>query len=384
MIRQQGKVTNNNKEDNNKRINNNREDEEEAEDFMQNLMSSIKQLPNNNDNNNNPKQRNKQQQQGTTNIDLSEMDLKTVDLLTQKLAKDLSTKNFLDDDDFDEEDDDNELSDDEDFKNQLLAEFKNLNLLTASKDNNQNSNIPKSKLKTIYLSLLRSGQDLITDKNQADEFLSKLLPNELAALMELLQKDPEETIQYFNNDPQIIEAVKNTPMLGNKIWENLTEQDLDELEEDDEEEEGGVSKRKERNVSEAVKEALKIFEENLIHYTQNPQQLMLLCEKLSDKDQTVFLDILFRDYTPEKMTRKIKKKGEASVNGGNGGNDKAEQIDDDLVAHVFREVLTHFKAYKKYPEKFKPLIDRLNEREKKMFESLVKTFWDVNLEIKKK
>jgi hypothetical protein len=55
-------------------------------------------------------------------------------------------------------------------------------------------------------------------------------------------------------------------------------------------------------------------------------------------------------------------------------------MDADLVAHVFKEVFTHFKIYKKNPHKFEALTGRLNEFEKKQFDSLVKAFWDVKSE----
>jgi len=313
--------------------------------------------------------------------ELGEMDLKTVDLLTQKLAKDLSNKGFLNDSDDDEDDEFDDLSDDDDFKQQLLQEFKNLNSLSQDKQ----SSVTKSKLKQIYIQLLKSGQSMITDKNVADNFISKLQPNELSALMDLLQKEPDDAIKYFNNDPQVVEAVKSTAMIGSdvnaKIWQNLTEDDLDDDEDLENLEDTNATKKLIEKASDAVKEALKIFEDNLLHYTQNPQQLLQLCEKLPDRDQSIFLDILFRDYSPDKMSKKLKEKEK------NEEKKEAEKemdiFDDDLVAHVFKEVLTHFKTYKKYPEKFKPLVDRLNEREKKALDALVKAFWDAPIEVKK-
>lgn len=100
------------------------------------------------------------------------------------------------------------------------------------------------------------------------------------------------------------------------------------------------------------------------------EELLSLTSKLNPQDENLFLEILFYEYTPSKMQEKLGLKQKKQ-------EEKKEEVDNDLVASVFKEVFTHFKVYKKHPEKFNALTDRLNSLEKKAFESLVKTFWDV-------
>jgi hypothetical protein len=263
---------------------------------------------------------------------------------------------------------------DAELQKQLMQEFRNLNV------GNKTGAPTKTRLKQLYLQLLQAGPSLMRDKQTADQFLSKLNSNEMTAVVDILQKEPDDVIAFFNNDPQVIEAIKNTPTLSTSrksgastsLWQDLKEEDL----EDSDEEESNAREK----ASEAVKETLRVFEENLVLYAQNPGKLMQLANSLNDRDQHVFLDILFKEYTPDKMNQRLKAMQE------NGSKPKQEQqppqiqIDSNLVAHVFREVLTHFKAYKRYPEKFKPLTDRLNPLEREAFDSLVKAFWDVTID----
>ncbi|KAG2383168.1 hypothetical protein C9374_004505 [Naegleria lovaniensis] len=369
-------------------LNKNQKSSSSAESFMQNLMETLnKQQPVSTPSATSEKDKSTKAPSKSSSSGIKfddedlELDSKTVDMLTQKLAQDLSSKGFLNDSDDSDDGDLDDLSDDEEFKKQLLQEFKNLNSLSQDKQ----GNVPKSKLKQIYIELLKSGQSMITDKNTADHFISKLQPNELSSLMNLLQKEPDDAIKFFNNDPQVIEAVKNTAMVGSdinaKIWQNLTEDDLED-EDLESANDTNITKKLLEKASDAVKEALKVFEDNLLHYTQNPQQLLQLCEKLPDKDQSLFLDILFRDYTPDKISKRLKEKEKTEQK--KDLEKEMEIFDDDLVAHVFKEILTHFKAYKKHPEKFKPLVDRLNEREQKALNALIKAFWDINMDIVKK
>jgi hypothetical protein len=210
------------------------------------------------------------------------------------------------------------------------------------------------------------------EKQTADQFLAKLNPTEMTAIIDILQKEPDDVIAFFNNDPQVIEAIKNTPSLSTKkksgttLWQDLKEEDLE-----DSDDENGDAREK---ASEAVKETLKVFEENLVHYAQNPGKLMQLSNTLSDRDQHIFLDILFKEYTPDKMNKRLK---EIQESGEKETKPVAPQIDHDLVAQVFRQVLSHFGAYKKHPHKFKPLLDRLNPLETEALEALVRAFWDI-------
>lgn len=124
-----------------------------------------------------------------------------------------------------------------------------------------------------------------------------------------------------------------------------------------------------------------------------------MSEKLPPKDQDVFLDILFRDYSPAKIKEKLglasekrysvqkllilsnsDTKIEKQIEKPKPITDLHEIMDPDLVAHVFKEVLYHFKAFKKNPQKFKPLIDHLKPLEKQAFDALVKAFWDVTID----
>ncbi len=247
----------------------------------------------------------------------------------------------------------------------------------------QHSVLPKSRIKELYMQLLKTGGSIMTDKTAADTFMSKLSAVEMTALMDVLQMDPEQTIKYFNNDTEVIEAIKNTPSIpasASNIWKDLTEKDL--LDSDDEDaldKEFQTAQKLRSKASAAVQEALKTFEENLLFYSQQPQNLLGLCDKLpTEKDQQVFLDILFREYTPERMEQKIKAKKliEAS-------KQEQHKLDDHVKENVFKEVFLHFKAYKKHPEKFEPLLKRLGQVdsvEHQMFDSLVKAFWDIKLD----
>lgn len=75
--------------------------------------------------------------------------------------------------------------------------------------------------------------------------------------------------RFFNNDPEVIDAIKNTPGMDTKdkgLFSKLIEEDLEDVEDIDIEE----IKKKKENASEAVKKSLKLFEENIIHFSQNP------------------------------------------------------------------------------------------------------------------
>jgi hypothetical protein len=279
--------------------------------------------------------------------------------LTKKISKELGT-GFLSDSEDDIDDDD---EDDAEFRAQLMEEFKRMKSTESS--------VPKQKMKQIYLKMMKTGPTLMKDKTVADQFLSQLSAEELSKLMEILQMEPEDVIKFFNQDPEVIEAIKTAPGFDTKdkgLWGKLMDDDLEDEELDLEE-----FKKKKEKASEAVKGAIKTFEENMVYYSQNPQELLTLTAKLSPQDESLFLEILFYEYTPAKMQEKLgikKPKSEA----------KQEECDHDLVASIFKEVFSHFKVYKKNPQKFNALTDRLNSVEKIAFESLVKAFWDTTPE----
>lgn len=111
------------------------------------------------------------------------MDLKTLDELTKKISQDLGI-NFLSDSDEDvEEDDEDEME----FRAQLQEEFKRMK--------SSESGVPKSKLKQLYIKMMKSGPVLMKDKTASDQFLSQLSSEELSKLMDILQMEPEETIK---------------------------------------------------------------------------------------------------------------------------------------------------------------------------------------------
>ena len=105
----------------------------------------------------------------------------------------------------------------------------------------------------------------------------------------------------------------------------------------------------------------------------------------SPKEQNEFLDLIFAQYTPERLREDLQFGGGSSGRGpskkseGQGGHveDLQEVMDPQLVAHVFKEVLTRFKAFKANPHRFDALTQRLNKLEMQAFESLVEAFWDV-------
>eukprot|EP01080_Neovahlkampfia_damariscottae_P002990 gene2990-5000_t len=305
-------------------------------------------------------------------ISEKDLDLKSLDELTKRIGKELGTTGFLSDSSDDEDEDEDE--DDAEFRRQLMEEFQRMK--------SNESDVPKKRLKQIYLQLMKSGNSILKDKSVADQFLTKLNSEELAKLMEILQMDSDETIKFFNNDPEVIEVIKSTSSLigGSKNSKGLWNELNDELLEEDEKELSlDEIKEKRENASSEVKRALKLFEENILHYSQNPNELLQLTQQLNSKDESLFLEIIFHQYTPEKMQEKLgmkpkEKEEKLKV------EDLNEIMDADLVSHVFKEVLSHFKIYKKNPHKFDALTNRLNEFEKAQLDSLVKAFWDVKTE----
>jgi hypothetical protein len=314
-----------------------------------------------------------------------EINMKEIELITKRLAQDLNSASFLSDSEDEDDDLDDDL-DDEDFRKQILQEFSNV---MNSQNNSNASQVSKQTLKQLYLMLLAQGPSLLTSKEQADNFFAKLSQNEMNALTDLLQKNPDEIIRFFNNDEMVKRAIENqntinfqaatssdSDSLRKGLWKDLTADDLrfDEDKKDD---------LSNREIPIAVREALKAFESNLAHYSKHPAALLQLCDKLpTTQDQTVFLDILFREYTPDKLESKLKQQQQQSET--QKEQEKVVQqefkFDGDLVAHVFKEVLTHFRVFKKHPQKFDPLLNRLNEKEREAFDSLVKVFWDLKVE----
>lgn len=310
-----------------------------------------------------------------------------MDELTKKIAKELGT-DFLSDsenEDFEEEEDDAA------FRAQIMEEFK--------KFKSSDTDISKQTLKQLYMQLLKSSPTLMKDKTAADQFLSKLSSDELSKLMEILQMTPDETIKYFNNDPEILEAIKNTPSLnptgkGNDpkgLWNQLLDAEDEELLEG-ESKQLDIRQMKEK-ASGDVKNALKQFEENIIHYSQNPDALLSLTQKMTPNDENTFLTILFHEYTPEKMKEKLgmfdkinNTNSKGQTDGGGGGlrvsevKDLKQVMNHELVAEIFKEVFSHFRAYKKNPQRFNELTNRMSDLEKQAFESLVKSFWNVSLD----
>lgn len=317
------------------------------------------------------------------------LDLKEIDLITKRLAQDLNTASFLSEDE-DEEDNEDILSeeeDDEDFRKQILQEFSNV----MNKNANAEGKVSKQTLKILYLQLLSQGPSLLSSQGEADKFISKLSANEVNALTDLLQKGPDDIIQFFNGDEMVKRAIENQNVINlsssdntrdelrKDLWKDLTSADLEELNETD------TQQNIQKDIPIAVREAIKAFETNVLHYSQHPAALLQLCEKLSAQDQNIFLDILYREYTPDKMNKLINKEKDSTKTHAQTQVDSSTQqpqfkFDSDLVAHVFKEVLTHFRAFKKHPEKFDPLLNKLNEQERMAFDSLVKVFWDLKLE----
>lgn len=306
------------------------------------------------------------------------------------------------------------------FRKQLLSEFRTLKQQSGDASNA----ISKQRLKQLYLQLLKSGPNIMSDRTMADQFLAKLDSQEITALMDILRMDPEETMKYvtkkkcsscypslfllvhsfFNKDPEVVDAIKNKVPLfpasasGQNKWD-LSEQDLLGMlrgrskrrlllllltcycnhlllfpDSDDEEDDTSP-------MSDAVQEAIKVFEENLASYTRNPAAILSLCDKLNDKDQQQFLNYIFKNYTPDKIENKLKQKQQKQESKQPQAPPIPQEVlDHNLVSHVFKEVFTHFRAYKKQPHKFKPLIDRLNPGEQKAFDALVKAFWDLSVD----
>lgn len=299
-------------------------------------------------------------------------ELNSIEELTKRLAADLGT-NLLDSDS--DEDDLQDFENEEEFRRQLLKDFASLT---------EPSNVSKQQMKKIYLNILKQGQTMLYDAEAAESFLKDLSPQEMSALWNILAMTPDETIQYFDQDPVVIEALKQTPSLminrqakKEGVWGKL----IDEDEESDEEADrlDGLLKK----ASVGVKQSLAIFEENLVLYSTHPEKILELCNNLSQEEQKVFLDILFLEYSPEKVEQKLRHKRYKEES--KPKVEKLEEIIDmNLVSFVFKEVLTHLKVFKKYPEKFDPLVNRLNPLEKEAFESLVKAFWDTNITVEKK
>jgi len=310
-----------------------------------------------------------------------DLDAKTLDELTKKIAKELGTDFLSDseDEEFEEEEDDAA------FRTQIMEEFK--------KFKSSDTDIPKQTLKQLYMQLLKSSPMLMKDKAAADQFLSKLSSDELSKLMEILQMTPDETLKYFNNDPDILEAIKNTPTLnptgkGNDpkgLWNQLLDVEDEELLEG-EAKQLDIRQMKEK-ASGDVKNALKQFEENIIHYSQNPDALLSLTQKMTPNDENTFLTILFHEYTPERMKEKLGMSDKVNNTRADGGGLRISEVKDlkqvinhELVAEIFKEVFSHFRAYKKNPQRFNELTNRMSDLEKQAFESLVKSFWNVSLD----
>jgi len=315
----------------------------------------------------------------------NDLDLKEIDLITKRLAQDLNTASFLSDDD-DDDDSDDDISDDDDdeeeFRKQILREFSNV-MNKGSESANATEKVSKQTLKMLYLQLLSQGPTLLSSQDKADKFISKLTANEVTALTELLQKSPDEILQFFNGDEMVKKAIENQNIIDlaatgkeemrRDLWRDLTSDDL----EFDKDEEG---KSKYREIPTSVREAIKAFENNALHYSQHPAALLQLCDKLSPSDQNIFLDILYREYTPDKMNQLVNKDKNTQKEPQVQPAVQQAQFDGDLVANVFKEVLTHFRMFKKYPNKFEPLLNKLNEQERDAFDSLVRTFWDLKID----
>lgn len=303
---------------------------------------------------------------------------------------------FLSDDD-DEDDDSDDISDGDDdddeeqFRKQILREFSNV--MNKGASTGETDKVSKQTLKMLYLQLLSQGPSLLSSQDKADRFLSKLTANEVTALTELLQKSPDDILQFFNGDELVKKAIENQNIidlaatadkedLRRDLWRDLTSDDL-EFDSNDGDEEGTAARSKYREIPASVREAIKVFENNALHYSQHPAALLQLCDKLSPNDQNIFLDILYREYTPDKMNQlvnKDKRKDSGEKQAAQQQQQQTMQFDGDLVANVFKEVLTHFRMFKKYPNKFEPLLNKLNEQEREAFDSLVKAFWDIKID----
>jgi hypothetical protein len=92
-------------------------------------------------------------------ISEKDLDLKSLDELTKKIGKELGTTGFLSDSS--DEEDDEEDEDDAEFRRQLMEEFQRMK--------SNESDIPKKRLKQIYLQLMKSG-------GKESVFLKKKVP----------------------------------------------------------------------------------------------------------------------------------------------------------------------------------------------------------------
>uniref|UniRef100_A0A7S1KQJ0 Uncharacterized protein n=1 Tax=Percolomonas cosmopolitus TaxID=63605 RepID=A0A7S1KQJ0_9EUKA len=318
------------------------------------------------------------------------LELTSIEALTKRLAEDLGT-NFLNDD----EDEDDVLSDtlandaflsEDAFRSQLMRDFASLT---------EPSSVSKTHLKEIYLRILKEGASLLYDPSHAEKFLKDLAPQEMSALWNILAMTPDETIEYFDADPVVVEALKKAPSVaqmaggansGSKsLWNKLLHDDDDA---DDSRMQSSLDDTERvnsllRRATNEVKDAIAVFEENLVQYSTHPERILDLCNKLSQEDQKIFLDILFLEYSPEKMEQKLRQRRFQQEEERAKRVESLSEIslDMNLVAHVFKEILTHMKAYKKYPEKFDPLIQKLNGLEKEALEAMIKAFWDVSVRV---
>lgn len=266
----------------------------------------------------------------------------------------------------------------------LLDEFR---ALAAS----QQQAVPKVRIKELYLQMLKSGDSLLRDRSVADGFLSLLSAPEMDALLSLMQKDADDVVRFFDGDPEVMDALRRTTSMSvirkdaasfrDEQWRKLEEELLAIAP-------GSAVSGQPMQRSPAVAAAIALFEGSLLHYAQHPDELLKLSATLpTAKEQNEFLDILFSEYTPDKMQEKIKAQRMARAevldadSGPSGGNTAAEQsCNCDLVAHVFKEIITRFKAFKRQPDKFSALLDRLNPAEARQLDALIKAMWDMRLE----
>jgi hypothetical protein len=270
---------------------------------------------------------------------------------------------------------------DQDIEASLLEEFR---ALAAS----QATDVPRARLKQLYLNLLLQGDTLLSDRTAADAFLGKLAPAEMDGILSLMQREPEQVVQFFDGDLEVVEAMKKTrmarllpqdpqllglgPDASSAEWEKIEKELLQSVS-------ARVASQQERPP--AVVAALRAFEGNMAHYAQRPEDLMTLCNTLpTPREQNEFLDVLFSEYTPDKIQERLKTTASTGPQNGPSAVSSLPPVSHELVAAVFKEVLCHFRAFKKNPRRFDPLVERLNASERAQLDALIQAFWDVPAE----
>eukprot|EP00762_Andalucia_godoyi_P001858 ANDGO_05952.mRNA.1 hypothetical protein len=328
-------------------------------------------------------------------IDSNDADFKRLEQLSRRLVEeDFSLSNFLSSSSTNNNNNgsggnSNRGESIEQVEASLLEDFRAL-------AESQSTAVPKSRVRSLYLELLKFGDALLNDRSTVDAFLGRLSPADLDALLNVMQKDPQDIVSFFDGDAQIVDQMRKAKLFrfdaqsrllsmqnadsGKSDWESI-EREMMQV----------ISKRVPgaENRSESVRKAIEVFEANMMLYAQDPEQLIRLANSLpTPAEQNEFLDILFAEYTPDKIQKRIAttsastaaaaaSSSSSSASGAPGSESAAMSVNHRLVAFVFRELLTHLKAFKTNPRKFDPLLARLNIAERAQVDALLEAFWDV-------